>query len=376
MKALVFEGPGSMKVRTVPEPKLGPGEVIVRPIVTGICLTDVASYDGWYPLQPPHPDSYPAELPGIIIGHEASAEIVEVGGDAGAWKVGDRVAIEPTVFCQRCAMCRTGLYEYCTTYDKPKQALGINSHHPDGTPRYHGLFANYAAVPHEMLFRVPDGVSGTAAASIEIAAIAYTRLRSSNARIGDDVVFFGAAFDYLVVAQLASLSAANVIVIDPIEVRREAARRFFEHVIDPQTTDVVDYVKCLMPAGADVTFTGVDTLDLATEVTRDRGMLSVTPVGSWMPRRADPELMKKQRTRLEWLPRMLQLAPPTPIHCSEVWKGGQVRHCYDIVAQLLAQGRIDLESYCNILPFERFEELESTFVNYHERNFRVGVRFS
>jgi threonine dehydrogenase-like Zn-dependent dehydrogenase len=375
MKALVFERPGAMKVHDVPEPKLRPGEVLVRPLVTGVCLTDVANYDGWYANLAPHPDSYPGGLPGIIIGHETSAQIIEVGKDAGAWKVGDRVAVEPTVFCQHCRNCTEGLYEFCTTYDKPKQALGINSHHPDGKPKYHGLFAEYAAVPVEMLFSVPDKISGTAAASIEIGAIAYTRLRASGAGIGDNVVVFGASFDYLVVAQMAALSAANVVVIDPFAVRRKVAKKLFEHVIDPNTTDIVDYVRSVMPDGADVTFTGCDTLDEAVAITRDQGMMSVTPVGSYHPRRADPERLKKQRMRLEYLPRMIRIAPPTPIHCHERWKGGQRRHCYDIVAEMLAQGRLDLESYCDILPFARFNEMETVFDNYHEKNFRVGVQF-
>jgi threonine dehydrogenase-like Zn-dependent dehydrogenase len=336
----------------------------------------VASYDGWYPLPPTHPDSYPAEVPGIIIGHEVSAEIIEVPRGETTWKVGDRVAVEPTVFCQHCKMCRDGLYEFCTTYDKPKQALGINSQNPDGSPKYHGLFAEYGAVPSEMLYRIPDGVSGTAGASIEVLGIAYTRLRATNARIGDDIVMFGGAFDYLAVAQMAALSAANIIVIDPFPVRRAVAQKLFKHVIDPTTTDVVEYVHSIMPDGADVTFTGCDTLDLAVACTRTRGMMSVTPVGSWQPRRADPELLKKQRMRLEYLPRMIRIAPPTPIHCHEQWKGGQVRHCYDIVAQLLQQGRFDAESYCNILPFSRFKEMEGLFENYHERNFRIGVKFN
>ena len=376
MKALVFEGPGAMKVRDMPEPKLRPGEVLVRPLVTGVCLTDVASYDGWYPLPATHPDSYPSELEGIIIGHESSGEIIEIGRGVNGWKLGDRVAIEPTVFCQHCTMCQEGLYEFCTTYDRPKQALGINSQNPDGTPKYHGLFSEYAAVPTEMMYRVPDEVSATAAASIEILGIGYTRLRATNARIGDNIVVFGAAFDYLVVAQMAALSAANVIVIDPYAVRRKVAKPFFEHVVDPNATDVVDYVQTVMPGGADVTFTGCDTLDMAVACTRSRGMMSVAPVGSWHPRRPDPELVKKQRMRLEYLPRMIQVAPPTPIHCHERWKGGQMRHCYEIVAQLLAQGRIDAESYCDILPFERFTDIEKAFENYHERNFRVGVNFA
>lgn len=251
MKALVFEGPGAMKVKDMPEPRLRPREVMVRPLVTAVCLTDVASYDGWYTIPATHPDSYPSELPGIIIGHESSAQIIEVGPDVTDWSVGDRVAIDPTVFCQHCEMCKVGLYEACTTIDAPKQALGINSQNPDGSPRYHGLFAEYAAVPIEMMYRVPDAVSATAAASIEVLGIAYTRLRAANARIGDDVVVFGAAFDYLVLAQLAALSAANVIVIDPYAVRRSVARKYFEHVVDPTTIDVVDYVHSVMPAGAE-----------------------------------------------------------------------------------------------------------------------------
>jgi hypothetical protein len=103
--------------------------------------------------------------------------------------------------------------------------------------------------------------------------------------------------------------------------------------------------------------------------------LSVAPIGSWQPRRPDPEMMKRQRINPHYLPKMLQLAPPTAIHCHERWKGGQFRHCYDVLGSMLAKGMLDVESYYNIIPYERFGDLEDAFKNYHEKQFRVGVHF-
>jgi (R,R)-butanediol dehydrogenase/meso-butanediol dehydrogenase/diacetyl reductase len=104
-----------MVVRETPEPVSKPGHVIVRTHFCAICLTDVANYDGLYPLPATDPRSYPRELDGITIGHEPMGILVDVPNGIEVWKAGDRVTIDPTVFCGTCEMCVRGLYEMCTT---------------------------------------------------------------------------------------------------------------------------------------------------------------------------------------------------------------------------------------------------------------------
>jgi (R,R)-butanediol dehydrogenase / meso-butanediol dehydrogenase / diacetyl reductase len=375
MKALVFEGPGSMKVHDVPEPQITADQVLVRPLVTGICLTDVASYNGLFPRPATEPDGYPNELPGLIIGHETCAEIVEVGKGVNGWKVGQRVAVEPTVFCQQCEMCEAGLYELCTTFNSPKQSLGINSQHPDGTPHLHGAMAELCAVPQEMLYSVTSGLSDAAGASIEVLALCYTRLRASGIGVGDQVVVLGAGFDSYLLAQLADLAASNVVIVDPFEVRRTVASARFEHVVDPGSTDVLEYVQKVMPGGADVVFTGADTIDLACSLVRDGGTLSASDSGTWNCRSPEPALLAQQNLEPGTdYPRMVRPAPMRSYtHHHERWRGGQLRHCYDICVQLAERGRLDLESYYDLIPVAELERMESVFPDYYEKHFRVGL---
>ncbi len=374
MKSLVFGGTGRMSVQDMPEPTPGPGQVLVRPRYCAICLTDVAAYDGWWGKPALQPDSYPAELPGLVIGHEFAGKIVDVGRGVEPWRKGDRVAIEPTVFCGTCEPCRRGLYEMCSTVNAPKQALGINSRDEQGNPLLHGAMAEYCAVPTEMLFRVPDRVSDLSGASVEVAAIQLANIRATELQLGDDVVIFGASGDRLMLAQLAAMMATNVVIVDPYPHRRQmAAKMGFEHVIDPDSEDVSDRVHQIMPAGADVTFAGIDVRDHVWEVTRWQGRASIFTGGAYTDRRPDPARMAQQKSPLYETPNLITRTPVFPIHGHEMWKGGQPRHNYDVVMGLISTGKVDLESFYDTVPYDEIDRMPEYFVNYHERFLKVAL---
>ena len=89
MRAIVFAGPGQFALEEVPDPVAGPRQVVVRVEAVGICGTDVHVLDGEFA-----PTRYP-----IIPGHETSGIVESVGADVDEFRPGDRVSVDPTLFC-------------------------------------------------------------------------------------------------------------------------------------------------------------------------------------------------------------------------------------------------------------------------------------
>ena len=104
MKAAVFTGPYEFKICDREKPKPGPKEVLIRIRAVGICGSDIHPYMG---------DGIDRREPGIIMGHEASGDVEEVGSEVTKWKPGDRVAINPQINDETCPMCRKGLPHLC-----------------------------------------------------------------------------------------------------------------------------------------------------------------------------------------------------------------------------------------------------------------------
>ena len=99
MKATLYYGPGDLRIEDVPEPSLAPDEVLLRPLHNGLCGTDLHQY--YVGVLSPTP-------PPIVIGHEFSAEVVEVGKAASGVARGDLVTVDPLWTCGRCRPCREG----------------------------------------------------------------------------------------------------------------------------------------------------------------------------------------------------------------------------------------------------------------------------
>ncbi|MBU4450574.1 MAG: alcohol dehydrogenase catalytic domain-containing protein, partial [Actinobacteria bacterium] len=151
MEALVYESPKNIKIKQVNDPIMHKGELLIKVKATGICGSDVHGYLGITGRR----------IPPMIMGHEFSGDISKTGEGVTEFSVGDRVTVQPLVFCGDCDYCKQGLTNLCIS-KKFYGAMDTN-----------GSMAEYICVPQKLIYRLPDSVSYLEGAMIEPLAVAY-----------------------------------------------------------------------------------------------------------------------------------------------------------------------------------------------------------
>jgi len=193
MKAVVLSQPGAVGVERLPDPAPAPDGVVVAPDGCGICGTDIHIIDGEFVGT-----TYP-----IVPGHEFSGEIVAVGREVRELRVGDVVAVEPSIFCGRCHFCRRGRENLCENLD----AIGVL--------RRDGGCAELVAVPAAKAFVLPEDLPRSWGPLIEPVSCAIHGFDLLSLRIGDHVLIYGAGTIGLILCSLAVHQAAgSVSVVD------------------------------------------------------------------------------------------------------------------------------------------------------------------
>ncbi|WP_219413554.1 alcohol dehydrogenase catalytic domain-containing protein [Pseudonocardia nigra] len=202
MRALVFGADRVPRVQRVPEPTPGSGEVLLRVEAAGICHTDHDILHG----------RYPAALPRVP-GHEFAGEIVELGHDVTRWRVGDRVAVDPLVACDRCPNCRRGHRNLC----REIAAYGAD---------LDGGAAEFAVVRAQNAHAVGD-LPGSVAALAEPLACATLGVRRANPRPEARALVLGAGpIGLLLAVALRSHGVRDIGICDLFEERLTRARAF------------------------------------------------------------------------------------------------------------------------------------------------------
>src|SRR5882762_7593397 len=140
MKGLLLKQYMDLEVTDLPQPEIGPGDVLVRVRACGICGSDIHGYDG----------STGRRIPPLVMGHEAAGEIAQVGAAVRNFRAGDRVTFDSTVSCGRCDYCARGRINLCDN----RMVLGVSC----GEYRRHGAFAEYVAVPARILYPLPPSL--------------------------------------------------------------------------------------------------------------------------------------------------------------------------------------------------------------------------
>jgi L-iditol 2-dehydrogenase len=163
------KGKGLVEIREVPEPKIKEDEVLIEVKAVSVCGSDLHIYHDSHPYWPP-----------MILGHEFSGVIAEVGKEVKGWKVGDRIVTETrTGSCGICYTCQSGFPQVC----EQKRAIGIG---------INGAYTKYVAGPARLLHRLPENVPFEVGAVIEPTAICVTSiLERSQLQAGESVVVTG-----------------------------------------------------------------------------------------------------------------------------------------------------------------------------------------
>ncbi|MFI9274627.1 zinc-dependent alcohol dehydrogenase family protein [Kitasatospora sp. NPDC052896] len=202
MKAVVISSPGVIDIESVDDPAPGPGEVVVKVAACGLCGTDLHILEG----------EFAPSLP-VVPGHEFAGEIVALGAGVSGLTIGDRVAVDPSLYCHECHYCRLGRDNLCERY----AAIGVTTA---------GAAAEYAVAPAANCVRLPEHVNVEDAALIEPLSCAVRGYDVLRSRIGSSVLVYGSGTMGLMMLELAKRTgAASVDVVDLNSERLATARQ-------------------------------------------------------------------------------------------------------------------------------------------------------
>ncbi|MDQ0088763.1 (R,R)-butanediol dehydrogenase/meso-butanediol dehydrogenase/diacetyl reductase [Paenibacillus anaericanus] len=271
MQALRWHGVKDLRLETIEEPTALNGKVKIKIEWCGICGSDLHEYVAG-PIFIPENTEHPLtdEKAPVVMGHEFSGQIVEIGAGVSNLKVGDRVVVEPIFACGECTACRQGRYNLC---DK----MGFLGLAGGG-----GGFSEYVAADEHMVHKIPDSLSYEQGALVEPSAVALHAVRQSKFKVGDKAVVFGAGpIGLLVIEALKASGASEIYVVELSEERKSKAAELGGIVIDPKQYDVVEELQQRTNGGVDVAFevTGVPpVLKQAIESTNLGGQIMIVSI--------------------------------------------------------------------------------------------------
>ncbi|MHA1372720.1 MAG: zinc-dependent alcohol dehydrogenase [Promethearchaeota archaeon] len=205
MKGAVFEGKHKIIIKEdLIKPSIEEDEVLIKTKKVAICGSDVGSYETGGPY-----------FPGIVLGHEFSGEIVEVGEKVKKLKVGTRVTVNPQIPCNECYYCLHDQENMCKIKN---YALGTTEN---------GAMREYLNVKAERVHVLPDNVSFEQAALVEPISVALYAVKESEFQIGQTAAVIGAGpIGLFVIQVLKAAGADKIFVLEPVEFKQKKALEF------------------------------------------------------------------------------------------------------------------------------------------------------
>ncbi len=238
-------------------------EVLIRVKACGICGSDVHGMDG----------STGRRIPPIVMGHEASGTITEVGKNVTQWAKGDKVTFDSTIYCGECHFCRHGQINLCDN----RRVAGVSCEEY----RQHGAFAEYVVVPQHIVYRLPEGITFEQAAMVEALSIAFHAVRRTPISLNDTAVVVGAGMIGLLVIQSLRLAGCgSIIAVDIDEEKLALAKKLgADFGFDSRRVNVEEEVLRLThKRGADCAFEVVGispAVNTAIDVIKKGGSLTL-----------------------------------------------------------------------------------------------------
>jgi L-iditol 2-dehydrogenase len=262
-----------------------PGQVQARVHSVGICGSDLHNFTEG--AVGDSPSLYP-----MVLGHEPAGTVVKIGAGVTGWSPGDRVMLEPAIYCYHCEFCRSGHHNVCKHLRFMSQP---------GDP---GYFRDYVNVPESCLVALPQGMGMDYATLFEPLAVVLHSMKPAAVSFGETVAVFGAGpIGLMTVACLKLAGAKRVYVVEPVEERRELAKAMgAEVVINPAETELRKTIL------AETGQRGVDlSIDCATRdgsindclhVTRSAGRIVITGIPYDPTVTLDFHVMRRKETHL------------------------------------------------------------------------------
>ena len=228
MQAAVYRGVNDVRVETVPVPKIGAGELLIRVHTCGICGTDLKKISSGSHSAP------------RIFGHETSGVVAAAGQGVNQFKPGDRVVVFHHIPCGECYYCRHKTFAQCETYKKVGCTAGFE---PSG-----GGFAEYVRVMDWIVnhgtVRIPDGISFEQACFVEPVNTCMKGIETLQLMPGESVLVIGQGPIGIMLSTLAKRSGATVVTSDLYPQRLTISKRFgLENGIDASRADTVKTVR-------------------------------------------------------------------------------------------------------------------------------------
>jgi len=310
------------ELREIPEPKVLPGHVIIEVAACGICGTDLHILADEYPCRPP-----------VVLGHEFSGTISEVGPGVTRFHPGDRVVSIPFFrTCERCRFCLTGHWNLCP--ERVTAGGGV-----------HGGFTRFLLMPERTLFRIPDHVDLRVAALTEpLACNVRAVLEETRIQPGDFVLVLGPGPIGILAMQLARASGAQTFVCGTSQDagRLDLARRLgAEGVLDIQKGDPLAFLRdATRGEGVAIVLEcsgAASAVSIGIQALRRRGQFTqIGLFGKPLTIDLDPAIYKEIRIRGSF---------------SSSWTS------WEKALELMDQRRVELEPLISaILPLQRWKE--------------------
>lgn len=322
MHVLRLHSTGDLRLHEEESPEPKEGEVLLRVTAVGICGSDLH----W--LEEGGIGDAEIDRP-LVLGHEFAATV------ASGNRKGLRVAVDPAIPCGHCRYCADGDTNLCSN-------LRFAGHNPQD-----GALRTFMPWPASRLHPIPDTFSDEAGAMLEPLGVALHAVDLGKVRPGARVGIFGCGPIGLLIAQVARNRGATIVVAtDPIETRREAARRYgAESAADPHAGDYLPFLReTCAPDGLDVAFEasndGAAVRD-SVEATRPGGRVVLTGIPS-----DDRILLRASVARRKGLTLLLTR---------------RMRETYDRAIDLVEHGKVDVEGLVTYrYPLDDFSEAFST----------------
>ncbi|CAK9437631.1 uncharacterized protein LODBEIA_P20090 [Lodderomyces beijingensis] len=264
--SLVLQKVNEITFEDLAVPKIeAPTDVIVEVKKTGICGSDIHYYAegkiGSFELKKP-----------MVLGHESSGVVHQVGDGVKHLKVGDRVAIEPGVPSRYSDAYKSGKYEI-----DPDMCFAATPSSDPNVPNPPGTLCKYFKSPEDFLYKLPDNVSLELGAMVEPLSVGVHGIRLANLSFGENVIVFGAGPVGLLTASAAKLFGAfNIMVVDVFDEKLQLAKEIgaANYTFNSKTGDVKDLIEAFDGIRPDIVLecTGAPPcIKMAVQAVRDGG---------------------------------------------------------------------------------------------------------